>query len=172
MKPQVLLAGILLALVPRTLSAQVVFWTENFNNGCTSNCGASGYTGANGAWSVAFPGTNGNVANQFFISCAENGEPVGSCGAGCGNNATLHIGSVPCSLCLVCPNGDCGASYNAGPTFLGEDPLTDTRAESPDISTVGKSGIALSFKYIERGQGASDDASVEYSTDGGNTWQL
>lgn len=150
--------------------AQVVFWTENFNNGCTSNCNVSGFSGVNGAWSVSNSGVNGNIANAFFVSCAENGEPAGSCGAGCGNDATLHVGSVPCLLCLFCPNGDCGASYNAGPAFSGEDPLTDIRAESPVISTIGKSNITISFDYIERGQGTSDDGSLEYSINGGAAW--
>lgn len=106
-------------------NAQVIFWSENFNNGCASNCVISGYSGTNGSWTLGNPGTNGSVANEFFVSCAENGEPVGSCGAGCGNNATLHVGNVPCTLCFVCPSGDCGATYNAGPAFGGEDPATD-----------------------------------------------
>jgi len=149
-----------------------VFWSENFNNGCTTNCNVSGYSGANGAWSVSNTGPNGNIPNAFFVSCAENGEPVGSCGAGCGNDATLHVGSVPCGLCLFCPNGDCGASYNAGPTFGGEDPQTNIRAETPSISTLGKSSIDLTFKYMERGQGISDDATVEYSINNGSSWLL
>jgi PKD repeat protein len=149
-----------------------VFWSENFNNGCTTNCVASSYTGPNGAWSVTAVGANGSVANEFFISCAENGEPVGSCGAGCGNNATLHVGNVPCTLCLLCPTGDCGAAYNSGPTFSGENPLTDKRAESPLISTIGQANITLSFKYIEAGQGSTDNASVEFSVDSGLSWSL
>lgn len=155
------------------LKAQpVVFWAENFNNGCTANCIADGYSSANGTWSVTQTGTNGNVANDWFISCSENGEATGACGAGCGNNATLHVGSVPCTLCLVCPNGDCGATYNAGPILLGEDPTTDKRVQSPVINTLGKTGIILNFRYIENGQGANDDATVEYSVDAGLTWLL
>ncbi|MBK8846559.1 MAG: T9SS type A sorting domain-containing protein [Bacteroidetes bacterium] len=150
--------------------AQTIFWTENFNNGCTANCPADGYAGTNGVWTVADIGVQGNVANQFFISCAENGEPVGQCGAGCGNNATLHVGSVPCQFCFFCPNGDCGAAYNAGPAIFGEDPTTDKRCVSPMISTVGYSAITLSGKYMEQGQGTLDNADFEYSTDGGTTW--
>lgn len=149
-------------------NAQTVFWSENFNNGCTQNCLASAYNG----WTVTSSGTNGNYANEWFISCAENGEPVGSCGAGCGSNATLHLGSVPCTLCFFCPSGDCGAAYNAGPTFAGEDPTTNKRASTPDINTTGYSNITLSFKYMERGEGASDDASLYYSTNSGSTWTL
>lgn len=150
----------------------VVFWSENFNNGCSTNCTADGYSSSNGAWNVIQTGTNGNVANDWFISCSENGEATGACGAGCGNNATLHVGSVPCTLCLVCPNGDCGATYNAGPILLGEDPTTDKRVQSPVINTLGKTGITLNFRYMENGQGANDDATVEYSVDAGLTWLL
>lgn len=160
----------LIAVTFNITDAQVIFWTENFNNGCTVNCPADGYSSTNGTWTVAPIGVQGNVANEFFISCAENGEPVGQCGAGCGSNATLHVGSIPCQLCFFCPNGDCGAAYNAGPTFLGEDPTTDKRCISPMINTSGYSSITLSCKYIEQGQGTLDNADFEYSTDGGTTW--
>src|SRR6185436_2082843 len=102
----------------------------------------------------------------------ENGEAVGACGAGCGSNATLHVGNVPCNLCLVCPNGDCGAAYNAGPGFGGQNPKSDKIAVSPVINASQHSNIILSFKYIERGQNTNDDATVEYSLDGGTTWNL
>lgn len=150
----------------------VVFWTEDFNNACTSNCIADGYISVNGTWVVSQTGTNGNVANEWFISCSENGETTGACGAGCGNNATLHVGSVPCTLCLACPNGDCGATYNAGPILLGENPTTDKRTASPSVNTIGKTDITLSFRYIENGQGTNDDATIEYSIDNGVTWLL
>jgi PKD repeat protein len=155
-----------------TYAQTTVFWTEDFNNGCTQNCNVAAFTSANGAWTVSLSGTNGSHANEWFVSCAENGEAVGSCGAGCGNNSTLHVGSVPCTLCFVCPNGDCGASYNAGPSFGGQNPATDKRAESPVINTTGKTSITLSFKYMENGQGTTDDATIEYSLDSGLTWLL
>lgn len=162
---------LLLLLVSTGLKAQTIFWQEDFNNGCTDNCNASTYMGSNGAWSVVDVTAPGAFANQWFVSCSENGEALGACGAGCGNNATLHVGSVPCSLCLMCPTGDCGASYNAGPSSLsGEDPTTNKRAISPLISTIGKTSISINFKYIERGQGTIDDCLVEFSTDGGVSW--
>lgn len=101
-----------------------------------------------------YPGLCGE--RSASISCSENGEAVGACGAGCGNDQTLHIGSVPCTLCLFCPNGDCGASYNAGPAFSGEDPTTDKRAASPAINTLGRTGLSISFQYIENGAGIND----------------
>lgn len=163
---------LLLSIVfPLLVSGQTVIWFEDFNNGCTDNCSANGYAGVNGAWTVVDVTTPGNFANEWFVSCAENGEPIGSCGAGCGNNATLHVGSVPCSLCLTCPSGDCGAAYNAGPSSLtGEDPTTNKRAISPLINTVGRTNISLHFKYIELGQSSNDDAMLEFSIDGGASW--
>ncbi|MBL0139107.1 MAG: PKD domain-containing protein [Bacteroidetes bacterium] len=163
---------LLLSIVfPLLVSGQTVIWFEDFNNGCTDNCSANGYAGVNGAWTVVDVTPPGNFANEWFVSCAENGEPIGSCGAGCGNNATLHVGSVPCSLCLTCPSGDCGAAYNAGPSSLtGEDPTTNKRAISPLINTVGRTNISLHFKYIELGQNSLDDAMIEFSIDGGASW--
>ncbi|HRH66479.1 MAG TPA: PKD domain-containing protein, partial [Bacteroidia bacterium] len=157
--------------IPLFLSGQTIIWSEDFNNGCTDNCNADSYSGPNGAWTVVDVTTPGNFANQWFVSCAENGQPTGTCGAGCGNNATLHVGSVPCTLCLTCPTGDCGAAYNAGPSSLtGEDPTTNKRVISPLISTLGRTNISLHFKYIELGNNALDDAIVEFSIDGGASW--
>ncbi len=158
------------------IQAQTVFWTETFNNGCVQNCLAGGVNTGNGAWSTATSGVNGATPNLWYISCAENGQAVGTCGAACGANATLHLGAVGNSDCgcLVCPTGDCGAAYDAcnGATFCGGSPQTNQRAISPLISTVGFSGISVSFDYIERGQGASDDGLAYYSTNGGASWTL
>ncbi|HNQ12280.1 MAG TPA: T9SS type A sorting domain-containing protein, partial [Bacteroidia bacterium] len=63
-----------------------------------------------------------------------------------------------------------GATYNAGPTFLGEDPTTNKRAESPNINTIGRKNIQIAFKYIENGDGNNDNAALVYSTNGGGTW--
>lgn len=170
-KIYIVVIGLLVSTSAHSQTVQTI-WAEDFNNGCAVNCSAAGYTGINGAWTVSDVTTPGNVANEWFISCAENGEAVGVCGAGCGSNSTLHIANVPCNLCLVCPNGDCGAAYNAGPSFGGQNPTSDKRAQSPVINSTGYSNIILSFKYIERGRNTTDDAMVEYSTDAGATWNL
>lgn len=162
---------IILVALAFQVNSQTIFWTEDFNNGCTSNCTLVTYSGSNGNWTVTDVTTAGNVANEWFVSCAENGQVTGACGAGCGNNATLHIANVPCGLCLVCPNGDCGAAYNAGPSFGGQNPKANKRAESPLINCTGKSNITLGFKYIGRGQNCNTDyCDLEYSADGGLTW--
>ncbi len=156
--------------------SQTVFWTETFNNGCAANCATFAGTAGNGAWTFAANGANGAAPNKWFVSCAENGMPVGACGAPCGANATLHIGSDPNSDCgcLICPTGDCGAAYDAcnGATFCGLSPLSNQRASSPLISTVGKTGISVSFDYIENGQGAADDGIAYYSINGGAAWVI
>lgn len=134
-----------------------VFWTEDFGAGCNGGQLAAGTvaTPTNGAWAVTAlvtgPG-NGASANEWFISATENGNPIGSCGTGCGTNRTLHIGSnlVPF---LVDP----GAAYLAGPGAN-----TNKRAESPVINCTGFSTITLSMKYLTRGVAAVDFAEALY----------
>jgi len=161
-------AAFLLFLVPG-LDAQV-FWTENFNNGCTSACDASAYVGPNGAWTQTITGAEGADPNMWYVSCAENGHTPTICGTGCqpasatATLATLHLGSNPNSL------GDVGAAYDAGGgcPFL-SCPLTNRRIESPVINCTGQTSITLAFNYIEAGT-AQDDASVWY--DSGSGWTL
>jgi hypothetical protein len=142
-----------------------VFWTENFNNGCTTGCGVAGVNTGNGAWSVtnAVTVAEGASANRWYVSCAENGMPANTCGAACGANASLHISAIG----ALCGPPDCGAAYNAGGACT-----TSKRAESPTINTTGYSGITLAFNYIENGETTLDDASVYYSVDNGTTWLL
>lgn len=147
-------------------AASGTFWTENFNNGCTQLCSANGYNG----WTVANTGTNGTSANEFYISCQENGNAVGACGSGCGSNATLHVGNVSTSPAAIffCPTGDCGAAYDAG-TGSGTC-ATSKRAQSPAINCTGYSNMILSFKYMEGGSSTNDNALVWYYD--GAAWSL
>ena len=161
------------ALSMSSSTAANTFWTETFNNGCTSGCLASSYTGVNGTWTINNsnnPATDncGQVpeSNDWYVSCAENGNAVGSCGSGCGSNATLHLGSITV--------GDIGAAYDAGgycdllgPGW-GGGTNTDKRCESPTINCTGYSNIILAFNYIENGQGSTDNATVWYYD--GSTW--
>lgn len=148
-----------------------VFWTEDFNNGCTNNCVAATYSGANGAWTVASTGVEGADFNNWYVSCAENGHTAGVCGTGCvaasatATLATLHVGSSPAYM------GDIGAAYNPG-GFCGvlTCAQTDRRAESPTIDCSGKVGITLGFNYIANGDPGNDFASIEYSIDNGASW--
>jgi type IX secretion system substrate protein len=153
--------------------AQTVFWTETFNNGCVKGCLVNGVNTGNGAWALDnsnLPaGTcNDTYSNLWFISCKENGNAAGACGSGCGAAPTLHIGANDGFFY------DIGASYDAG-GFGGcgkGGTYTYTRAVSPLISTVGYSGITVSYNYLKFGQNTIDDGWVDYSTDGGVTWTL
>ena len=128
------------------MPAQLSIWAEEFENGCTQNCLASGYIGVSGAWSVQSTGTNGACANQWFISCQENGNPAGTCGGGCGNNETLHIGNdgTTCTSpngCFFCPSGDCGeltttTDSNGYYEFTDLPPATGTITFGPEPDTI------------------------------------
>ena len=159
--------------LPLGAVAQVTVWGEEFENQCAQGCYASAFTGPNGTWSVTNTGTNGACANRWFISCQENGGAVGSCGVGCGNNETLHVGNdISCvspNGCFFCPTGDCGAAYDAScpPALCGfccscNSAQTDQRAESPLINLTGITGMTLTFNYMEGGQGANDNATLWY----------
>lgn len=155
------------------INAQV-FWTETFNNGCAAGCLANGVNTGNGAWSVVSLAGDanpvvGDLPNQWYISCAENGHTNGVCGTGCqplsavATLASLHLGSTSI--------GDTGSAYDAG-GLCGIFWCTNThkRAESPVINCTGKSGISLNFNYIEYGQSTTDDATVWYFN--GTVWAL
>jgi gliding motility-associated-like protein len=160
-------AAFFLSFFSLSLQAQV-FWTENFNNGCTSNCDAATYVGPNGAWtSSTGPGHGGFAPNIWYVSCAENGHTPTVCGSGCvaasatATLATLHVGSTTI--------GDIGAAFDAGGCGGGCTD-SDIRSESPTISTIGKSTITLAFNYIANGDPGNDYGYVEYSTNNGATW--
>lgn len=144
-----------------------VFWSENFGTGCNAGQLATSYTGPNGAWNITNTGSNDPAANNWFVSAAENGQGAGVCGAACGTNRTLHLGATY-------PSVDPGAAYYEStpgfcPTFL-PCSYTDRRAESPLINCTGRTGITLSFNYMEFGEGSSDNATLWYFD--GATWSL
>ena len=140
------------------------FWTEDFGTGCSSGLTATGYSGTNGAWNITNTGLNESDANTWYVSASENGMPVGSCGAGCGTNRTLHVGSTfPV---------DIGAAYLETDaftcSFIAICSATDKRVESPVINCTGQTGITLAFNYIEFGEGSNDNATLWYYD--GVTW--
>lgn len=155
-----LLAFMLLLSIPSILSAQVTIWTDNFNNGCASDCIANTWNG----WTILDNdgGTTGGAPNNWFISCAEEGITPPGCGSSCIGDASLHIGANPGA------GGDMGASFNE----TGVTNATFRTAVSPTISSVGYSGITLTFDFIAFGSaGCSDDRlQLRLSTDNGATW--
>jgi hypothetical protein len=152
--------------------SQNIIWQENFGSGCNQGQIANvAVTPTNGAWSVAslnLPFLNGPEANEWFISSSEQGQLVGICGGitcGGSNDRTLHIGrNKP-----IPPPGvvDVGASY-----FGGSGSFTNKRAATPVIDLTGTNFVQLSFKYILGGVPGSDFCDLEYSADGGNTWNF
>lgn len=142
---------------------QTAFYTEDFNNGCVSLCLANTYPG----WSISATGANSTFANNWYISCAENGNAPGTCGTGCGNDASLHVSNVAGSPGGLCPTGDCGAAYDASLASV----VTNRRVESPAINCIGFSNIVVQYDYI----GAQADLPLDgytfvYSSNGGTTW--
>ncbi|MFN8348761.1 MAG: hypothetical protein U0X91_27425 [Spirosomataceae bacterium] len=135
-------------------------WSDNFENGCASNCIANTYNG----WSIVdnVDGTTGGTPNNWFVSCAEEGVAAPGCGTGCIGDASLHIGANPGA------GGDMGASYNE----TGAVNATYRLAVSPTISTVGYNQLALTFEFIAYGSSAcsEDRAQLWLSTDNGATW--
>jgi hypothetical protein len=149
-------------------------WQENFNNGCGSGCAGNGYASLNGVWTVTNIGTNGVNANQWYVSCAEDGfltSPpcANACSSPAPGNATAHIGNVSSSTAafLFCPGGDCRANYDDSTPAE----ATSIRLESPIISTQGYTTLSLSMMYILGGVNCSTDfAGIEYHD--GTSWSV
>lgn len=157
---------LVLVLCASTLSAQTVFWTEDFGSGCNTALLATNYPSPNGAWTVTNTGTNAASANVWYVSAEENGNAVGQCGSACGSNRTLHLGNVAVSFVPA----DIGAAYYEGLTGLcGFIPCaaTSKRVESPVINCSAHSNITLAFKYIEGGN-VIDNATLWYYN--GSAW--
>ena len=121
-----------------------------------------GASAANWQLNVA-TGVNGADPNFWKISDEEGGVLPPGCGVATNGNKTLFVTSV------FNPTG--GAAYDAGGLcgilFC---PQTNTSAVSPLISTVGFSGLTLSFDFIGNGDGLLDNCSLDYSTNGGGAW--
>jgi hypothetical protein len=161
--------GLLLLIVLPLASEAQVFWTEDFNNGCTQSCTAVGYTSVNGTWTQTVTGVEGADPNAWYVSCAAEGRTPGNCGGGCSSvgptttGASLHVGGAIGVL------GDMGAVYDAGGLCgILTCPQTDRRIESPTINCVGRGDIRLHFNYVKTGAPPNDDAEVWYFD--GATW--
>jgi len=142
--------------------SQVTIWSDNFNNGCASNCLASTWN----SWSMVdnAEGTTGGDPNNWFVSCAEEGITPPGCGSSCIGDASLHIGTNPAA------GGDMGAGY----TETGATNATYRLIQSPLISTVNRQTLTLNFDFIAYGSSAcsEDRAQLWLSADGGVTWPV
>lgn len=161
-------------------AASTPFWTENFNNACTSGCIADGFASINGTWFMTdlTPSNpcGAGEENEWFVSSAENGNVVGACASNFGGNATLHIGSIATSPnnSSLCPTGDCGAAYDHGGwcDLIGAGPstITDKQIESPIINCSLQKNITLAMKYIYGGDFSQGDSASLWYNDGVNGW--
>ncbi len=169
MRIRVLLLSFLF-LASGFISAQTVFWTENFGVGCNDSNLANGTITVNGTWATTLTGFNDQEANVWYISAAEQSPGIG-CSSGCGgtNSRSLHVGPVSVSfLGIPVIAADGGAHYSAqGVNFPA---TTDVRVESPTINCTGQSTITLNFNYLEFGDLANDDGEVWYFD--GAVWTL
>lgn len=130
------------------------FWSEDFSSG-----GIGWTLNQNG------PGANGADANEWVIN--SNVAECSNCPASGSLGNYLHITctSLTCQL-----GGDAGTCvYDQGVPFFSE-AATDKYVSSPNISTIGKSGLTLSFWYMSGGESGNDYGLVRLSDDGGTTW--
>lgn len=139
-----------------------VTYTATAINQCSSSTTlySENFQGGAGGWTLNVnSGTNATTPNSWEVNASEGGVAPPGCGVANNGDLTLHI---------TCTSSFCGslitgAVYNAGKT-------SNKRAESPSFSTVGSSGLTLTFDFISVGDALNDNASVVYN-DGINGWQ-
>lgn len=137
-------AGVYNVEVTDAVGGTTTLYDEDFNSGT-------------GGWTLNVPtGAEGADPNFFVVNDNEGGVLPPGCGIATNGDATLHITSVFFSAG--------GAAYDAGGLcgFL-FCPQTNRRAESPIISTVGQSGLTLTFDFIANGDGVNDQGTVWYN---------
>lgn len=143
-----------------TYGQTVNIWTENFQN--TSD------------WSTNIPTgtTNPPGANEWVINDNEGGVFPPACSEKLNGNNTLHVTNTN----PVFPDANSGAIYYTGDNGASgglADGTTDVRAgQTTGISTIGYENLELSFNWMGIGQVGVDYAELEYSIDGGTTWQV
>jgi hypothetical protein len=162
-----------------SLNAQTTFWTENFGTGCNRGQVPSSYSGVNGSWSVSASGPNEANPNAWYISGTAAGTSAGTCNSNCllasTSNQSLHIGNPEVDLSSfgihIFP--DTGSTYLTG-FYCGAGicSITNSRAESPLINCTGYSSVTIAFTYYENGENTLDDATLQYSSDGGGAWTM
>ncbi len=149
-------------------NAQTQFWIENWTGTtCAKLCHT--YTGPNGTWTIdSVAASNGTKSNDWYFSYTEQGMGRGQCGSGTGTHATAHVGNVKGSpASILCPNGDCGASYDASNS---PKVVTSKSIVSPVINCTAETSIILSFNYIQDGEAGHDDDTVNFFD--GTSWSF
>lgn len=126
--------------------AQTVFWSDNFDSpagGATNNNAGAGWLGSTN--------TPGGGQNTSFIGFS-NSWIIGTDGGACVSGNKLYIKAI--------------GTTN---TYL-SDVYTDKLNATPSISTVGYTGISLSFTWRCDGVANTDYGMVGLSSDNGATW--
>ncbi len=133
-------------------TGQTLIWSEDFENSASD-------------WDLSLtPGTNGTEANIWEMNDNEGGVAPPGCGVANNGDKTLHV---------TCAGASCmgtGALYTFG-GVPSVDATTDIRAALINpINTTSQSNLELVFDWIGVGQSGQDLAELEYSVDGGLTW--
>jgi len=127
------------------------------SGGSTTTVYSEDFDGGAPTWTLNVPvAAEGADPNFFMINDDEGGVLPPGCGVAGNGDPTLHVTSV------FNPSG--GAAYDAGGLcgFL-FCPEAHRRAESGNISTVGYTGLTLSFDFIANGDIPNDQATVWYN---------
>ena len=152
------------SIISPITNSQMIFFAGFDSPFCL---GGSGCSPLSYGWTITQTGFNGITSNKWYVSGTSSGQP-GNCDAMSSTDQTLHIAndSGSTSAWMFCPNGDCGAAYDA--TDSSE--ITDVRVESPIINLSGKNNVLLSFHYIKNGENSDDNAEVWYYD--GSSWSM
>jgi hypothetical protein len=130
--------------------AQIIY-SQNFN--APTTLAGSGWTNTN----LTTPWGNGSyfgISNIWQVNDNESGRPPGTCGAAGMGNQSLHIGAT---------------AFASGAAYL-SNANTNRRISSPNINSTGYTNLQLSFNFIGNGYLSTDKAYLQYSTNGGTTW--
>lgn len=138
------------AVLNHKVQAQIIY-SQNFNTPTT--LASSGWTSAN----LTTPWGNSTyfgISNIWQVNDNESGRPPGTCGAAGMGNQSLHIGAT---------------GFASGAAYL-SNANTNRRISSPNINSTGYNNLQLSFNFIGNGYLTTDKAYLQYSTNGGTTW--
>jgi len=139
---------------------QSQIWSDDFESTSTN-------------WNLnILTGTNDPDANLWFINDEEGGVPPPGCSVIANGNNTLFVGCGGTAVCM--PPIATGAKYYAGDNGMAGTPgITNIRAAlTTPISTIGETQLELAFDWLGVGAANLDYAELEYSIDGGSSWNL
>ncbi len=140
---------IFLSLIHFSSRAQTVFWSDNFD----APAGGTNNNNAGAGWTVGGPidyDDEGESAYGFPIGIINLWKTGNTSGCSSGNK--LFVGN-----------------NFANTNSYVSDNISDIYALSPNISTVGVTGMTLKFSWRCNGE-TTDFGEVGYSKDGGTTW--